>query len=142
VRVFFRTLPLATAFLGVVGELPKADLEPYSSPTQVLEVAWFRNLSCSAERQFRSPEIRNLRYRSTGAYCAPATALPAAPILFDRNSLELNTAGSNTLQRAAAWLSAGADSRVLIVGSCDTSGSESFTHTLAETGCAVVRKFL
>lgn len=64
------------------------------------------------------------------------------PIAFDPNSLELSIAATKSLQRHASWLKGHAESRILIVGSCDKSGSESCTHTLAETRGTAVRKFL
>ena len=63
-------------------------------------------------------------------------------IQFGPNSLELTAAGRNMLKRAAAWLRQHREARILIVGSCDSGGSETCTHTLAETRGAVVRKFL
>jgi outer membrane protein OmpA-like peptidoglycan-associated protein len=64
------------------------------------------------------------------------------PIQFEPNSLELTVAGRNILQRAAIWLRQHREARILIVGSCDSGGSETFTHTLAEARGAAARKFL
>lgn len=64
------------------------------------------------------------------------------PILFDPNSLELSIVATKSLQRHASWLKAHVEGRILIVGSCDNSGSESCTHTLAEARGVTVRKFL
>ncbi len=64
------------------------------------------------------------------------------PIQFGPNSLELTAAGRNMLKRAAAWLRQHREARILIVGSCDSGGSEICTHTLAEARGAAVRKFL
>jgi outer membrane protein OmpA-like peptidoglycan-associated protein len=64
------------------------------------------------------------------------------PILFDPNSLEPCAAGRNILKRAATWLHEHGEARVLIVGSCDTSGSESCTHALAEARAAAIQRFL
>jgi len=64
------------------------------------------------------------------------------PIVFDPNSLELNTAATKSLRGHASWLKAHAESRILIAGFCDKSGSESCTHTLAEARGMTVRKFL
>jgi outer membrane protein OmpA-like peptidoglycan-associated protein len=64
------------------------------------------------------------------------------PILFGPNSLELTVAGKNTLKRAAVWLRQHHETRILIVGSCDASGSETCTHALAEARGGVIRKFL
>lgn len=64
------------------------------------------------------------------------------PIPFAPNSLELDIAAKNTLKRAAGWLQRHRDARILIVGSCDSGGSETCTHTLAEARGALVQKFL
>jgi outer membrane protein OmpA-like peptidoglycan-associated protein len=64
------------------------------------------------------------------------------PIQFGPNSLELTVAGRNMLKRAAAWLQQHREARILIVGSCDSGGSETCTRALAESRGAVVRKFL
>jgi len=64
------------------------------------------------------------------------------PIPFAPNSLELDIAARNTLKRAAGWLQRHRDARILIVGSCDSGGSETCTHTLAEARGAAVQKFL
>jgi outer membrane protein OmpA-like peptidoglycan-associated protein len=64
------------------------------------------------------------------------------PILFGPNSFELTVTGRNTLKHAAAWLQQHHEARILIVGSCDSSGSETCTQTLAEARGAVVKKFL
>jgi len=64
------------------------------------------------------------------------------PILFGPNSLELTVAGKNTLKRAAVWLRQHHEARILIVGSCDVSGSETCTHALAEARGGVIQKFL
>ena len=64
------------------------------------------------------------------------------PILFRPNSVELTAAGRGVLKRAAIWLQQHQTARILIVGSCDASGSETCTQTLAEARGAVARKFL
>ncbi len=63
-------------------------------------------------------------------------------LLFGPNSLELSAVSRNTLKRSAAWLREHREARILIVGFCDRSGSETCTHTLAEGRGAVVRQFL
>ena len=78
---------------------------------------------------------------------AASAAIPDPPFLrhpiqFGPNSLELTVAGRNMLKRAAAWLRLHREARILIVGSCDSGGSETCTRTLAEARGAVVRKFL
>ena len=64
------------------------------------------------------------------------------PIPFAANSLELDIAARNTLKRAAACLQRHREARILIVGSCDSGGSETCTHMLAEARGAAVQKFL
>jgi outer membrane protein OmpA-like peptidoglycan-associated protein len=64
------------------------------------------------------------------------------PILFEPNSLEPSSAGRNMLKRAALWLREHRESRVLIVGSCDSSGSETCTHALAAGRGAAIQRFL
>ena len=64
------------------------------------------------------------------------------PILFDPNSLEPSLVGRNMLKRAATWLREHREARVLIVGSCDSSGSETCTHALAEGRGAAIKKLL
>jgi outer membrane protein OmpA-like peptidoglycan-associated protein len=64
------------------------------------------------------------------------------PIWFDPNSPDLNPRAADSLHRDASWLKVHAESRILIVGSCDKSGSESCTHTLAEARGTAVKKFL
>ena len=64
------------------------------------------------------------------------------PIQFSPNSLELTVAGRNILKGAATWLRQHRDARILIVGSCDSGGSEHCTRALAEARGAVVGKFL
>lgn len=64
------------------------------------------------------------------------------PILFGPNGLELTLAGRNTLKRAAAWLRQHQEARILIVGSCDGSGSETCTRALAEARGGVIQKLL
>ncbi len=51
-------------------------------------------------------------------------------------------ANKNKLKRAAAWLHEHPEARILIVGYCDSLGSEMCTHSLAETRGVVVREFL
>ena len=46
------------------------------------------------------------------------------------------------MKRAVAWLRQHREARILIVGSCDSGGSETCTRGIAETRGAVVRKIL
>jgi outer membrane protein OmpA-like peptidoglycan-associated protein len=124
--------------------------EKYSWPTQALQVASFQGniatLSAVKSRLDQQSANPGPQKSATRAVHQPSLAATPPfvrhPVLFGQNSQEVNAAGSNTLQQAATWLKAHADSRVLIVGSCDTSGSESCTLALAEARGVVVRKFL
>ena len=92
------------------------------------------------------PRLEQSKTSSTVAVQAtasnPGPPFLRRPILFDPNSLEPSLAGMNMLRRAAAWLGEHREARVLIVGSCDSSGSETCTHSLAEARGAAIRKFL
>lgn len=152
VPLLFQTLPLITAVFVAVGAFPKAGLEIHSPPSQTLQVGSSQRTTATASA-VRSVVGHQSADYGTRKSAAPAVRQPTLaptpnppfllhPVLFDRNSLDLNTAASNALQRAATWLKTHADTRVLIVGSCDTSGSESCTQALAESRGAVARKFL
>lgn len=54
------------------------------------------------------------------------------PLLFGPNSLEMNAESRDMVKRAASWLREHREARILVVGFCDPSGSETCTHTLAE----------
>jgi len=64
------------------------------------------------------------------------------PIQFAPISLELTGAGRNMLKQAADWLRQHRQARILIVGFCDSGGSETCTRALAEARGTVVQKFL
>lgn len=148
---FVPTLLLATTALVAVSTLPTADRQRYSSPTQGLGVGsvWSSfAISAVVNPTVALQQASPKPHKSTTSALDPSGFTVAAqppflrhPILFDRNSLELK-GESDTLRQAAAWLKMHTGTRVLIVGSCDTNGSESCTHTLAEARGAVVRKFL
>ncbi len=94
-------------------------------------------------------QTSGLSRSSTSATVAQAASVTVSnppflrqPILFGPNSLELTVAGKNTLKRAAVWLRQHHEARILIVGSCDVSGSETCTHALAEARGGVIQKFL
>ncbi len=94
-------------------------------------------------------QTSGLSRSSTSATVAQAASVAVSnppflrqPILFGPNSLELTVAGKNTLKRAVVWLRQHHETRILIVGSCDASGSETCTHALAEARGGVIRKFL
>ncbi len=85
--------------------------------------------------------------KTSGSVAHPSVAISDPPFLrhpipFTPNSLELDIAARNTLKRAVGWLQQHRDARILIVGSCDSEGSETCTHTLAEGRGAAVQKFL
>jgi hypothetical protein len=87
--------------------------------------------------------------RSSAAVTAPPASAPTSdppflrrPVLFGANSIELTAAGMDVLRRSAAWLQQHHEVRILIVGSCDSSGSETCTRTLAEARGRVAKKFL
>ena len=87
------------------------------------------------------------RSKASGSVAQASAAISDPPFLrhpiqFGPNSLELTVAGRNLLKRAAAWLQQHREARILIVGSCDSGGSETCTRTFAESRGAVVRKFL
>jgi outer membrane protein OmpA-like peptidoglycan-associated protein len=152
VPAFFRTVPLRTAVLIGACALSQPRSGACSSSTEALYLDWFKSYAATSsavdpaldpqktesEPHMSGPPAVN---RLTPDEIAPPPFL-RHPILFDRNSLNLNAAGNDALRRAATWLKAHAGSRILIVGSCDKSGSESCTHTLAEARGNVVRKFL
>ena len=95
----------------------------------------------------RRPPRRDRSRSGASASEGASAAIPdppflRRPILFAPSSLELNRAARNTLKRAAGWLQRRREARILIVGSCDSGGSEPCTHTLAEARGAAVQKFL
>ncbi len=63
-------------------------------------------------------------------------------VFFPPDSFEPTSEGRDTLKRAAAWLREHHEARILIVGFCDSLGSETCDHTLAERRGVVVREFL
>jgi outer membrane protein OmpA-like peptidoglycan-associated protein len=78
-------------------------------------------------------------------YFSAATSDPPflrRSIQFGPESLEPTFAARTLLRRAADWLRQHREARILIVGSCDSGGSEPCTHALAEARGTVVEKFL
>lgn len=68
---------------------------------------------------------------------ADSVAISDPPFLrhlvqFGPNSLELTVAGRSMLKRAATWLRQHREARILIVGSCNSGGSETCMRGLAE----------
>jgi len=102
-----------------------------------------------SESLFSQQEASGLNPSKASGTVSPAASVAISdppflrhPIQFGPNSLELTAAGRNMLKRAAAWLRQHREVRILIVGSCDSGGSETCKHALAEARGAVVRKFL
>ena len=62
--------------------------------------------------------------------------------LFDPDSAELSAETRGAVRRAAAWLREHPGTRILVVGFCDSSGSETCTPSLADRRGAVVRQCL
>lgn len=99
--------------------------------------------------RFSPQEASGLNRSKAGATVSQAVRVAISdppflkhPIQFGANSLELTVAGRNLLKRTADWLRQHREARILIVGSCDSGGSETCTHTLAEARGAAVQKFL
>ena len=116
----------------------QAGLPPKRSPSVV-----------PSESLFSQQEASGLNPSKASGTVSPAASVAISdppflrhPIQFGPNSLELTAAGRNMLKRAAAWLRQHREVRILIVGSCDSGGSETCKHALAEARGAVVRKFL
>lgn len=63
-------------------------------------------------------------------------------LLFVPDSAELSGESRNAVKRAASWLREHWGARILIVGFCDSSGSETCTPALAERRGTVVRQCL
>ncbi len=150
---FLHTLPLAIAALVTIGIMPQPRLGPHSSSVPMLRFAWPQKprLAFSAVISTTALQKMNSAPQVAATSAADRSNIPVAserppflrrPIVFDPNSVELSIAATKSLERHASWLKAHGESRILIVGSCDKSGSESCTHTLAEGRGMTVRKFL
>jgi outer membrane protein OmpA-like peptidoglycan-associated protein len=153
VPAFLHTLPLGIVALVTIGVMPQPQLGPHSSSAPLLPFDWPQKplLALSAAKPTTGLQKANSAPQlaaasATGRSDTPAVSEPPPflrrPLVFNPNSLELDAAATKSLQHHASWLRAHAESRILIVGSCDKSGSESCTHTLAEARGAAVRKFL
>jgi len=90
----------------------------------------------------RSSQLRRSQVPTATVAVPDTPPFLRRPIPFAPNSLELDVAGKTTLNRAATWLRQHGEARILIVGSCDSGGSETCTHALAEARAVVVQKFL
>jgi outer membrane protein OmpA-like peptidoglycan-associated protein len=62
--------------------------------------------------------------------------------LFDPDCAKLSTGSQSAVRQAAAWLGQHPDVRILVVGFCDSSGSETCTPSLSERRGAVVCHWL
>lgn len=98
--------------------------------------------SLSGQRQASGPNRSSATVSEGSSAAIYEPPFLRHPILFAPNSLELDMAARNTLKRAAIWLQRRREARILIVGLCDSGGSEACTHTLAEARGAAVQKFL
>ena len=130
------------------------DLSPKQTRTACPSVLQAESLTTASPSE--APSTRLLARQTSGVGRSKTSATVAQPvsvslsnppflrqpILFGPNSLELTVAGKNTLKRAVVWLRQHHETRILIVGSCDASGSETCTHALAESRGGVIRKFL
>ena len=133
--------------------LPKHSRATCSQAPHVLQVG-FPSKGCPNvvargflfSQQNRAPVVNRSRAAVTAAPPASvSTSDPPFlrhPILFGPNSIELTAAGRDVLKRSAAWLQQHREVRILIVGSCDSSGSETCTRTLAEARGGVAKKVL
>ncbi len=128
------------------------DLSPKQTrPASILQAESVMTGSASgaASRTLPVRQSSGLSRSKTSATVAQPTSVSISnppflrqPILFGPNSLDLTVAGKDTLKRAATWLRQHHEARILIVGSCDGSGSEACTHALAEARGGVIQKFL
>lgn len=64
------------------------------------------------------------------------------PFLFGTNSFTLSPRSRKILKASVHWLQIHPEARVLIVGSCDSNGSEKCARTLAEARGRAIRKIL
>ncbi len=133
----------------LAGDLsPKQTLTAYAPALQAESLA-AGSLSGTPSGSVLARQTFGLNRSKTSATVAQPTSVSSSnppflrhPFLFDPNGLELTVAGRNTLKRAAAWLRQHQEARILIVGSCDGSGSETCTHALAEARGGVIQKLL
>ena len=152
VSVYSNIVILGTSALFAGGLLPIQGRTADCSALPVLQAGLPAKRSLSvvpSESLFSQQQASGLNPSKAPGTVSPAASVTISdppflrhPIQFGPNSLELTVAGRNMLKRAAAWLRLHREARILIVGSCDSGGSETCTRTLAEARGAVVRKFL
>lgn len=141
-------LIFATSVLLAGNLSPKQTSTAYSPVLQAESLAAGSPSAAPSGTLFAQQTLGVNPYETSATVAQPAsvsTSTPpflGRPILFGANSLELTLAGKNTLKRAAVWLRQHQEARILIVGACDVSGSETCTHALAEARGGVIRKFL
>lgn len=87
------------------------------------------------------------RFRTSSQPCRRARAalrppFLRRPFLFAANSFTLSAGSRRILKASVHWLQIHPEARVLIVGFCDPSGSETCTRTLAEARGRAIRKIL
>jgi outer membrane protein OmpA-like peptidoglycan-associated protein len=152
VSVYSNIVILSTLVLLAGGLLPTHGWRASSLAPPVLQAGLPAKKSPSVVRSgslFGQPQASGLNRSKASGTVAQAASVAVSeppflrhPIQFSPNSLEITVAGRNMLKRAAAWLRQHREARILIVGSCDSGGSETCTRTLAEARGAVVRRFL
>lgn len=142
---------LSTALLFAGSLLPIHDRTTRSLSSLVLPAGLLpkRGPTLAPSGHFISQQqtsgLNGSKTSGTVAQASPAISDPPFlrhPIPFAPNSLELDLAAKSTLKRAVGWLRQHGEARILIVGSCDSGGSETCTRTLAEARGAAVQKFL
>jgi len=150
--IYSNIVILGTSVLFAGGLLPTHGNTPCSPAPAVLQAGLPAKRSLSGVPSgslFSQQQASGLNRSKVSGTVTPAASVAISdppflrrPIQFGPNSLELTVAGRNMLKRAAAWLRQHREVRILIVGSCDSGGSEICTHTLAVARGAVVQKFL
>ncbi len=151
--VYSNIVILGTSVLLTGDPLPKLDRTACSLVPHVLQMGFSSKGSPKVvpsgflfSQQNRASTSN--RSRASVTVASPASvAIPDPPFLrhptlFGQNSSELTVAGKDMLKRAAAWLQQHREARILIVGSCDSSGSETCTQTLAQARGAAAKKSL
>ena len=152
VSVYSNIVILGTSVLFAGELLPIHGRTACSPAPPVLQAGLLAKRSPSvvpSESLFSQQQASGLNRSKASGTVSPAASAAISdppflrhPIQFGPNSLELTVAGRNMLKRATDWLRQHREARILIVGSCDSGGSETCTRTLAEARGAVVRKFL
>jgi outer membrane protein OmpA-like peptidoglycan-associated protein len=150
VSIYSNIVILGTSVLIAGARLPiQHQTSCCSAPPVVQEESSSSKRPSGAPSFFSHQQGSGLNRSKASGAISQATAVAISdppflrqPIQFGPNSLELTAAGRNMLKRSAAWLRLHREARILIVGSCDSGGSETCTRTLAEARGAVVRMFL